>query len=115
VLRALPRERTKPNLIVLDPHKLIRGHGNMEEGRQKYSDFNTLALEGLAPGGLLASFSCSGALDLPSFLGIIFQAARRAERPIRLLNVWGASPDHPQRPEFPRSAYLKGALCVVDD
>ncbi|MCP5022132.1 MAG: class I SAM-dependent rRNA methyltransferase [bacterium] len=115
VLRALPGEKTRPNLVILDPHKLIRGHGNMEEGKRKYSDFNTLALEGLAPGGLLASFSCSGALDLPSFLGIVFQAARRAERPIRLLNVWGASPDHPQRPEFPRSAYLKGALVSVGD
>ncbi|MCA9002963.1 MAG: class I SAM-dependent rRNA methyltransferase, partial [Planctomycetes bacterium] len=48
VLRALPREKTRPNLIVLDPHKLIRGNGNMEEGKRKYSDFNTLALEGLA-------------------------------------------------------------------
>ncbi|MEZ6004299.1 MAG: class I SAM-dependent rRNA methyltransferase [Planctomycetota bacterium] len=114
VLRGLANERNRPSLIVLDPHKLIRGQANQDEGRRKYSDLNSLALAGLAPGGLLATFSCSGALDLPSFLGIVFQAARRAERGLRLLSIWGAAPDHPQRPDFPRGAYLKGALCAVD-
>lgn len=114
VLRAAQKEKSKPSLIVLDPHKLIRGQGSMDEGRRKYSDLNTLALSALAPGGLLATFSCSGALDLPGFLGIVFQSARRAERGLRLLDVWGAAHDHPQRPDFPRGAYLKGALCTVD-
>ncbi|HPF14632.1 MAG TPA: class I SAM-dependent rRNA methyltransferase, partial [Planctomycetota bacterium] len=114
VLRSMQGAKVRPNLIVLDPHKLIRGQGNMDEGRRKYGDFNSLALQTLAPGGLLATFSCSGALDLPSFLGILFQSARRAERGLRLLSVYGAALDHPQRPDFPRGAYLKGALCVVD-
>jgi 23S rRNA G2069 N7-methylase RlmK/C1962 C5-methylase RlmI len=33
---------------------------------------------------------------------------------VRLLEVLGAGPDHPQRPDFPRSRYLKGALLAVD-
>ena len=28
--------------------------------------------------------------------------------------VLGAGPDHPQRPDFARSRYLKGALLAVD-
>ena len=68
----------------------------------------------VAPGGLLATFSCSGAVDLPTFLGMVFRAARRAERSLRLLEVLGAGPDHPQRPEFGRSRYLKGALLAID-
>ncbi len=114
VLRQVKGEGRKPDLVVLDPHKLIPSKARFEDGRKKYSDLNTLALEAVAPEGLIATFSCSGALDLAGFLGILFQASRRAGRRVRLLEVMGAAPDHPQRPEFARSRYLKGALLAVD-
>jgi len=113
-LRGLASAGETSQVVILDPHKLVRGQASLEEGRKKYLDMNTLALGAVAPGGLMATFSCSGALDLPAFLGVVFQAARRAERPVRLLEVLGAGPDHPQRPDFPRSRYLKGALLAVD-
>lgn len=114
VLREVRTESRRPDLIVLDPHKIISGKATLETGRKRYLDLNTLAIEAAAPGGLLATFSCSGALDVPAFLGILFQSARRAEREVRLLGQLEAGPDHPQRPEFPRSRYLKGALLAVD-
>ena len=98
VLRAAQTAKSlSPSLIILDPHKLIRGQGNMEEGRRKYSDYeHPGAWKLVAPGGLIATFSCSGALDLPGFLGILFQSARRAERGLRLLvDPTGPRPDHP--------------------
>ncbi|MEE8467880.1 MAG: class I SAM-dependent rRNA methyltransferase [Planctomycetota bacterium] len=113
-LRRVRRDSRCPDLIVLDPHKLIPGRKQMDEGRRRYLDMNSLALQALAPGGLCMTFSCSGALDLPGFLGILFQAARRADRGVRLLEVLSEAPDHPQRPEFPRSRYLKGALLALD-
>lgn len=114
VLRRVRDEREKPGLVVLDPHKVVRSRMDLEQGLAKYNDWNTLALSCVRPGGLLFTFSCSGAVDLPTFLGVVFQSARRAEREIRLLDVLGASADHPQRPEFPRSRYLKGAVLAVD-
>jgi 23S rRNA (cytosine1962-C5)-methyltransferase len=114
VLRAVREEREKPGIVVLDPHKVVRSRLDIEAGLAKYNDWNTLAIGCVRPGGLLATFSCSGAVDLPTFLGVVFQSARRAARDIRLLGVLGAAPDHPQRPEFPRSRYLKGALLAVD-
>ncbi|MFT5291342.1 MAG: 23S rRNA (cytosine1962-C5)-methyltransferase [Planctomycetota bacterium] len=108
-----PEDR-RPDVLVLDPHKIIRGRANLDEGLKKYSDLNTLALEAVRPGGLVATFSCSGALELGAFLGMTFAAARRAERDIRLLATLEASPDHPQRPDWPRSRYLKGALLGTD-
>jgi 23S rRNA (cytosine1962-C5)-methyltransferase len=114
VLRATRASSERPDVVVLDPHKLIRDRARMEEGLRRYADLNTLALECTRPGGLLATFSCSGLLDLGGFLGMLFQAARRAGREIRLLQTLGAGPDHPQRPEFGRSRYLKGALVHVD-
>lgn len=106
--------QARPDLVVLDPHKIVRGRSGLEAGRKKYGDLNALALEAVQPGGLLATFSCSGALDLAAFLGIVFGAARRADQEVRLLATLEASPDHPQRPDWPRSRYLKGALLAVD-
>jgi 23S rRNA (cytosine1962-C5)-methyltransferase len=113
-LRRVRSESRRPGLVVIDPPKLIRGKADLEKGLKNYGDMNHLAAQATAPGGFLATFSCSGALDLPAFLGMVFQAARRAERSVRLLEVLGAAADHPQRPEFTRSRYLKGALLAVD-
>ncbi|MDA1266082.1 MAG: class I SAM-dependent rRNA methyltransferase [Planctomycetota bacterium] len=113
-LREARGQGRRPHVVILDPHKLVRGKAQLEQGRRKYADLNTLGFEVVAQGGLVATFSCSGAVDLPTFLGIVFQAARRAEREVRLLEVLGAGPDHPQRPDFTRSRYLKGALLAVD-
>lgn len=112
-------ERTRPegeraHLVVVDPHKLIAGRGAMEDGLRKYHDLNALALECVRPGGMVASFSCSGLLTEPAFIGMLFQSARRAGRSVRLLQQLGAAPDHPQRPDFARSRYLKGALLHVE-
>jgi 23S rRNA (cytosine1962-C5)-methyltransferase len=104
----------RPDVVILDPPKLATGRAGVDAALHKYGDFNHLALSVCRPGGLLATFSCSGAVDLATFLGAVFRAARRAERRVRLLEVLGAGPDHPQRPEWPRSRYLKGALLAVD-
>ncbi len=113
-LRSQKSASEQPSLVVLDPHKLIVGKAQYEAGMLRYRDFNTLAIGCVRPGGLLATFSCSGSLDLPAFMGMLFLSARRAGREIRLLSVLGAGPDHPQRPDFARSRYLKGALLAVD-
>ncbi len=116
VLRATAAEREslRPELVICDPHKLIPSRAALEAGRRKYLDLYALALGAVRPGGLLAAFSCSGALPLQGFLGILFAAARRAACGTRLLALLEAGPDHPQRPDWPRSRYLKGALLAVD-
>lgn len=114
VLREVIEQPRRPGMVILDPHKVVRGKAGLEAGKRTYLDINTLGFQAVSSAGLLATFSCSGAVDLPMFLGMVFQAARRAEREVRLLNVLGAGPDHPQRPNFTRSRYLKGALLAVD-
>ena len=113
-LRELRSGSSRAQVMVVDPHKFVGSKARLREGLKSYLDLNGLALEVVAPGGILATFSCSGALDLPGFLGVLFQASRRARRGVRLLEVLGAAPDHPQRPEFAKSRYLKGALLAVD-
>lgn len=114
VLRERLAAGDRPELCVLDPHKLIASRARMEEGLKRYGDLNALALELVRPGGLLVTFSCSGALPLADFVGLVFRAARRAQRGVRLLTTLEAGPDHPQRPDFTRSRYLKGLVLALD-
>ena len=92
VLRATVDSKRRPGLLILDPHKLAKGKRDLEAAKVKYRDLNALGIAAAAPGGILATFSCSGALDLPAFAGVVFQAARRAEREVRLLETLGAGP-----------------------
>lgn len=101
-------------LVVLDPPKWAVGRQEIEEAGRRYVDLNALGIGASGRDGLVATFSCSGALDLSGFLGFVFGAARRAERRIQLLETWGAGADHPQDPDFSRSRYLKGALLRVE-
>jgi 23S rRNA (cytosine1962-C5)-methyltransferase len=112
--RGLLQTESRPEVVVLDPHKIVASRHNLEDGLLTYGDMNHLAISCVRKGGFFATFSCSGALDLPTFLGMVFQSARRAERDVRLLEIMGAAADHPQRPDFPRSRYLKGALLAVE-
>ena len=47
-------------------------------------------------------------------IGADFHFGYRRHGSVRLLEQMGAAPDHPQRPDFSRSRYLKGALFAVD-
>lgn len=106
-------QRERYDLVILDPPKLAGSQRDAEKALHKYSDWNTLALGAVREGGLLATFSCSGAVDAGAFLGTVFGAARRADRRVRLIAQLGPGPDHPQSPDFTRSRYLKGAVLAV--
>jgi 23S rRNA (cytosine1962-C5)-methyltransferase len=101
-------------LVVLDPPKWAAGKQDLEAASKRYLDLNALGIAAAGRDGLVATFSCSGSLDLPSFLGLVFAAARRADRHVQLLETTGAGPDHPQDPDFSRTSYLKGALLRVE-
>jgi 23S rRNA (cytosine1962-C5)-methyltransferase len=96
--------------VVLDPPKLIDGRGEIEEGRRKYFDFNRLALQLVAPGGLLVTCSCSGLLPAEEFVRIVSSAAPAGRR-LQFLSRTGAAPDHPVAADCPETEYLK-ALWV---
>ncbi|MEZ5976770.1 MAG: class I SAM-dependent rRNA methyltransferase [Planctomycetota bacterium] len=101
-------------LVVLDPPKWAASKQELEAASRRYLDLNALGISAAGKDGLVATFSCSGSLDLPGFLGIVFAAARRSERRVQLLATLGAGADHPQDPDFARSSYLKGALLRVE-
>ena len=65
--------------VVLDPPKFAPTAAHAERAARAYKDINLLALKLLAPGGLLATFSCSGGVSLDLFQKIVAGAAIDAQ------------------------------------
>lgn len=101
------------DLIVLDPPKFAHSQRDVQPACRGYKDLNWLAFRLLRPGGLLATFSCSGLVDADLFQKVVFGAAVDAGRDAQILFRLGQSPDHPILLTFPESAYLKGLLLRV--
>jgi 23S rRNA (cytosine1962-C5)-methyltransferase len=109
-LRELRRRDRQFNLIVLDPPKFAPTPKDAARAARGYKDVNLNALKLLRPGGLLATFSCSGGISPELFQKIVAGAAADAHVPLLLLERFGAAADHPVRIEFPEGEYLKGLL-----
>ena len=65
------------------------------------------------PGGILATFSCSGLVSADLFQKIVFGAALDARRDVQVIERLTQSPDHPVLLSFPEGEYLKGLICRV--
>ncbi|MCB1056589.1 MAG: class I SAM-dependent rRNA methyltransferase [Acidobacteria bacterium] len=99
------------DLVICDPPPLVRRRSALDAGARAYKDLNRLALSRLAPGGLLLTFCCSGAVDTKLFRQILFAAADEARVQLALLAPLAAAPDHPVSVFHPEGEYLKGWLC----
>lgn len=124
-MRDMIRNGRKFDVVVLDPPKLIRNRAELDEGTKRHFDLNRLAMQLVKPDGLLLSCTCSGLLQEPDFLRLLYSASRQAGDPIgdaddngfqrrgpremQILFRTGASPDHPVCANYPESDYLKAA------
>jgi 23S rRNA (cytosine1962-C5)-methyltransferase len=107
-LRTLRDEKARFDIIVLDPPRLVTRKDRLVPGLRAYKDINLLASQLINPGGVLFTFSCSGLVDRELFGKVIEGAARDAQRPVQFIDDLGQPPDHPRKPNFPESEYLKG-------
>jgi len=64
----------------------------------------------LRPGGLLATFSCSGGVSAELFHKIVAAAAADARAEATIRDRFHADADHPVSLSFPEGEYLKGLL-----
>ncbi len=101
------------DLVICDPPPLAKRRTHLDKAARAYKDLNRLALGRLAPGGLLLTFSCSGAIDSKLFRQILFAAAVEAGVDLALLAPLAAAVDHPVSVFHPQGEYLKGWLGVV--
>ncbi|MFO1473048.1 MAG: class I SAM-dependent rRNA methyltransferase [Lysobacterales bacterium] len=103
------------DVVILDPAKMTRDREQVIAALKKYLDMNKLALGVVKPGGLFATFSCTGLVGEEQFLDMLRRAAFYAGRTVQVLKVAGAGPDHPFLAQVPESRYLKAVFCRVLD
>jgi len=113
-LRGLRDRARSFDLVILDPPRLVGSEAQRPKGMRAYKDINLLGIKLLRPGGILASFSCSGLVSADDLLKAIAFAASDAGRTVRLLETLGQPADHPIPLAFPEADYLKGFIAEVE-
>ena len=112
-LRKLRDQNRKFDLIVLDPPKFAPTAAFAEKASRAYKDINLLGFKLLRPGGILATYSCSGGINDELFQKIIAGAALDAGVDAQIVHKVHAAADHPVLLSFPEGAYLKGLVLRV--
>lgn len=112
-LRVFRDEGRKFDVLVLDPPKYAPSRSALDRAARAYKDLNRLGMSLLKSGGILATFSCSGAVDLETFKQIIAWAALDAGREVQIIKQFHQPEDHPVRISFSEGEYLKGLLLKV--
>ncbi|HWE25416.1 MAG TPA: class I SAM-dependent rRNA methyltransferase [Myxococcales bacterium] len=95
------------DLIVLDPPAYAKTQKAVPAALDGYASLHRAALSALAPGGILATASCSARVTPDQFLGAIREAAVKTRADLTLLEERRQPPDHPIRLSFPEGRYLK--------
>ncbi len=113
VLRDYRASGEQFDVVILDPPKFATTQGQVPSATRGYKDINLLAMQLIRPGGLLATFSCSGLVSPDLFQKVVFGAAVDAQRDVQVIERLGQGPDHPILLNFPESEYLKGLLFRV--
>ena len=117
-LRGLRDRARQFDLILLDPPKLANNAKQVEKATRAYKDLNLLAIKLLAPGGVLMTWSCSGAVTPDLFQKVVAGAALDAGKfgssTARIIGRLSQPSDHPVPLAFPEAEYLKGLIVQSD-
>lgn len=113
VLRGYRAQGRRFDIVVLDPPKFAHNEREVRQATRAYKDINLLAFQLLRPGGVLFTFSCSGAVSPDLFQKVVFGAALDAGREAQIVGHLAQGADHPIALTFPEGAYLKGLIVRV--
>jgi 23S rRNA (cytosine1962-C5)-methyltransferase len=102
------------DIVVADPPPFARRRSELEGALKGYLTLFQQCMRILSPGGLAFLFSCSGAVDRPTFQQVVVEAALRSGRSVRLLKELHADIDHPVAAAHPEGEYLKGWMVHAE-
>jgi len=109
--RRAERDADRYDVVVLDPPSFAMSQANVERALRAYAKLTRLGVALLRPGGVLVQASCSSRVTADDFYATVFDAARRADRPLREIRRTGHAVDHPIG--FPQGAYLKALFATA--
>ena len=98
------------DMVILDPPKFASVRSQVMKAARGYKDINLLAMKLLRPNGVLATFSCSGAMTQELFDKVLAEASQDAGRDFQVIARTRQGADHPVALNFPEGFYLKGVI-----
>ena len=102
------------NLIILDPPAFAKHRDAINNALRGYQRLNAKAIEKIAPGGILFTFSCSQAITKEQFRLAVFSAAAETKRKVKILHQLTQPADHPVNIYHPEGEYLKGLVLYIE-
>lgn len=100
--------------IILDPPAFAKRKKDIISACRGYKDINRIAMQKMPQGSFLLTSSCSYYVDDSLFQKVIFQAAREANRTVRIIGRHRLAPDHPINICHPEGDYLKSLLLYIE-
>jgi 23S rRNA (cytosine1962-C5)-methyltransferase len=108
-------ERRQFGLVILDPPSFAKSKQNRFAAARAYTRLNTLALRCVAPGGILATASCTSQIGPEAFKELLAAAGASAGKRLQIIHEAGQPLDHPVPTYFPEGRYLKFVVGRVGD
>jgi 23S rRNA (cytosine1962-C5)-methyltransferase len=102
------------DLVVIDPPAFIKRRKDYPQGNIAYRRLAAIALRLVAPGGFIASFSCSHHYPRDALLDALARAAVAGRRRVSIVSQLHAAADHPVHPSMAETEYLKGFIGRVE-
>jgi 23S rRNA (cytosine1962-C5)-methyltransferase len=107
LLQAYAEQGKQYDLVIVDPPSLARAKKSRFAAQRAYVHLNQAAMRCVAPGGQLATASCTSQVHPRAFREALGDAAARAGRRFLMLHEAGQAIDHPVPAHFPEGRYLK--------
>ncbi len=104
----------KYDLIILDPPAFAKHRGAINNALQGYKKINLSAIQKIASGGILFTFSCSQVISAEQFRLAVFSAAAISGRKVKILHQLTQPADHPINIYHPEGEYLKGLVLYIE-
>ncbi len=101
------------DFIILDPPAFAKRASDVRNATRGYVDLNMAAMNKLDEGGLLLTSSCSSHIGKDLFQTIVFNAAKRTGKKVRILSHHILAADHPVNLFYPEGDYLKSLLLYL--
>jgi 23S rRNA (cytosine1962-C5)-methyltransferase len=102
------------DVIILDPPPFAKSKSALEGALRGYKEINLRALQRLAPGGILATYTCSHHMQDAELRTVLAGAAADAKRKVRIVEFCHQPPDHPVLVTMPESEYLRGYVVQAE-
>jgi 23S rRNA (cytosine1962-C5)-methyltransferase len=102
------------DLVILDPPPFAKSKSALEGALRGYKEINLRAMKALAPGGVLATYSCSHHMQDAQLREVLAEAAADAKRRVHVIEWCHQPADHPVLVTMPESEYLRGYILRVE-